>query len=240
MVVALLSAPIGSGKTTAIQNLVRAAVTRGSKVVIAVPTLQLALEWTRNLSDLKVHNLASFANFFKMFEKFKCPKEAEITRDLDCAETQNNIRRRYCKSCPFVGKCGYANQYNEQKLREADVVIMQHAHLTSRKTREAISNLHADMLVIDEDCLESVLEHVEFPSNLVNEIRGLIDSGFPELEPLLEWQRKLGRPSGELKISRKQLLLLRDHLFNEGHADTLAQLMQLKSCYEENEELTTA
>lgn len=145
----------GLGKTRLMVRIADELLRQGKKVLFIVATHDIAREVESELDKFNSQPIsaASHAEHFRGIEN-KCPYYSDIQDAISLGERSDAIQEKYCSVCPNNNECGYNFQYSEIRSRMA--VIIQHAHLTSRRMMELIKRLHFDAVFIDEDIVDRV------------------------------------------------------------------------------------
>lgn len=184
----LLSCFQGAGKSYTISELTAELSRKGKKVLIAVPTSELAMEQKKRLKQL--HNVESFVlmshkNIFSEtgLSNFDCPSYPDIQDQVSLGVPSLDFKSKICQSCPYLNRCAYPNQYKQVMEDSKNIVIIQHAHLQCQEVVYELLKKSFDVLFIDESFISSCYASVP------------IDSRIPELLDMvtIPWANSLGR-----------------------------------------------
>lgn len=188
--------PQGCGKSVSI---VRASmeelVKLGMKVIVAVPSTDLALEYKKDLQAKGVNSfiLSSHKSTFD-------PKRRERVTDLVCpffdemqeleklGVSNSTIKESFCSSCVHNEECPYPRQYSEVLDPVHQVVIIQHAHFSCQEVIFDLMSKGFNIIYIDETFIESLFKFVPVA---LRDISALREAGKqyqqPWAEELADW-----------------------------------------------------
>lgn len=194
--------PQGGGKTFVMVRIADELLRQGKKVLFIVATHDVAREIENMLDDLNDQpvSAASHAEHFRGIEN-KCPYYSDIQDAISLGERSDAIQEKYCSVCPNNNECGYNFQYSEIQSRMA--VIIQHAHLTSRRMMELIKRRHFDAVFIDEDIVDrvcSVTKITEEEKNFLQQ-RSYKSAW---AKTLLRWLKNGHRTAEKISLSKEE------------------------------------
>lgn len=206
----------GFGKTYGlVQSSIAELVKIGRKVLVAVPTVELASQYRDELK--KNHNvgvfiLASHKGHFNPEKKDTrlscddCPFYDEIQRLDSLGVSSSTYKADYCANCPLASDCSYPAQYTEVQEPEHDVVIIQHAHFSCQEVLFELMKKNFDVLFVDETFIDSMFKFIPITTN---DIELLEKCGFDWTTSLARWlkeehipSRKLNPPELELQLTK--------------------------------------
>ena len=163
----LVASPQGAGKSWKISDWAADYASKGKKVLIAVPTADLATEHANRIKARgeKAFVLMSHKNIFRKKKelgiKFDCPYSKEIQDLTFLGVPSSTAKEDYCEKCPFLEKCYYPRQYSEVMDEEYSIVIIQHAHLSCQEAIYEILKKQFDVMFIDESFLDSMYKAIK-------------------------------------------------------------------------------
>lgn len=218
----LLASFQGSGKSFFVDEITTELAKSGKKILIAVPTADLAIEHKKrietdingNATGVKAFVAMSHANLFKkMNPGFDCPEETEINRLYKLGASSGTWKNTFCKKCPFANECPYPNQYKSIVEDNHDVVIIQHAHFTCRETLFSIMQNRYDVMFVDEAFIDNTYKIVK-PKQIELEILDTFALEIPWAQPLKTWLENGGyakqdKDTSTLRPTETQLELIK-------------------------------
>ncbi len=204
----LLASSMGSGKSFAVSKWTADIAKRGYKVLIAVPTAELALEHQKRLKHLGQSSfiLMSHKNIFKYKDElgfsFDCPFYSEIQDQSELGVEAGEYKNRYCKQCPFYNDCYYPRQYAEVKEPEHQIVIIQHAHFSCQEVIYELGKKGFDVLFIDETFTNNIYKSIKVHRH---ELDKLFESHYDWANTLYAWLMGRELPRGKMKPKETEL-----------------------------------
>lgn len=154
----LLSSFQGAGKSYTISELTAELYKKNKKVLIAVPTAELAIEQKTRLKN--IHGVDSFVlmshkNIFEHLSPFDCPSYPSIQDQVSLGVPSAYFKSSICSKCPFLSRCAYPDQYTRVMDQDKKVIIIQHAHLQCQEVVYELLKKGFDCLFIDESFISS-------------------------------------------------------------------------------------
>lgn len=214
----LLASPMGSGKSVLVSNVTSELAKLGAKVLIAVPTGELAKEHKERLEALghKAFVLLSHNSIFKLQkdgktileQDFECPDLEYIQFLEDLGVSSQVYKKQVCKNCPFYERCPYPTQYGRVEEEHHNIVIIQHAHFSVMKALYHILEKKFDVLFVDESFLGNTIKTVKVSSQEMDKLESFTNINW--VEPLLSWLRVGGYPSGKINATEEELTALQN------------------------------
>jgi len=166
----LLASPQGSGKSFKIDELTVSLAKKGHRVLISVPTGNLAIEHKNriekdldgNPTGIKAFVVMSHKNLFdKLNPGFDCPEEGNIQYLYNLGISSSVWKGAYCKKCPYAKDCPYPTQYKKVVEDAPQVVIIQHAHLSCKETMFSIMQSKYDIMFVDEAFIDNCHKRIK-------------------------------------------------------------------------------
>lgn len=194
----LLASCTGTGKSFMIDTVSTDLAIRGFRVLIAVPTSDLAMEHKKRIEDNLKGSPSKIEPYVvmshrKIFEKnnpgFDCPEQAEIDRLYDLGVSSSLWKKSYCNKCPFKKQCPYPDQYTKLVEENPSIVIIQHAHLSCKETMFSIMQSKYDVMFVDEAFIDSCQKIIR-PKTMELEILDSFSGEFLWAKLLTEWLNK--------------------------------------------------
>lgn len=173
MVIKVLKAPAGSGKTQAYVNLIASTIPQ-KLIEVYVPTIKLAEEIKRAIDQRgTIHRVSVIKgrdqvnnNQGKLCQRHILAK-AVISKGVSVFPTMCMQRTQYgTQSCPHYDYCNYIAQYHGCNVR-----IYTHAHLLLERTM--LDEKKPDLVVIDEDFTQKLVEQIDIPFSLLSHVGGI-------------------------------------------------------------------
>lgn len=194
----LLASPQGAGKSVLLDDMAVELARQGYKVLMAVHSADVALEHERRIVERGSHAFLCMSHnkhFTKNNPGFDCPDFLPIQEYAELGLGASAIKKAFCESCPFENQCPFPNQYTEVREPEHNIVIIQHAHFTSRDAMMSLIQKRFDVLMIDEGFIDKLLVNHK-ASEL--EWTLLRDLGFGWTDDLADWMEHGGYPQGKV------------------------------------------
>lgn len=204
----LLASSMGSGKSWSVAKWAADFSKQGFKVLIAVPTAKLAMEYRQWIKEEgeEVFNLLSHKNTFTMKKelglKFDCPYYDRIQTMCDLGVSSTTYKEQYCDRCPFLDKCYYPRQYSEVQEDIYNIVVIQHAHLQCQEVVHKLLQKEFDVLFVDESFIKITYEAIKVP---FWETEILKEFEFGWVKKLVDWVECRAIARGKLDPSEKEL-----------------------------------
>ena len=210
-----------SGKSYTTDSLAVALANRGKRVLISVPTGELALQHKKTIESMGqkafvvMSHLNTFGHQSKKKKKirladFDCPDFENIQFAIDLGVSSTVYKKRYCKGCPFANQCPYPKQYKKVKNRDDMIVIIQHAHFTTRETLYAIVNSGFDALFIDESFINDILVNIKPTQPEIEGLKHFSDT-IQWIPRLLDWFSMSGYPIGKIDADENDLMSIKNY-----------------------------
>lgn len=218
----LIASPLGSGKSFFTDNLAAELVKLGKKVLIAVPSGDIAIEHSKRLTaagvalgiDIKPFMVMSHKNLFYKFRPgFNCPKYQEIQHEIQLGISTNTLKKRFCEGCKHKQECPFPEQY--VNVVDKNLVIVQHAHFTSGQAMTTILTGKFDFLFIDEEFINSLITKLK-PKEMELEVLRKFQDKIRWIDPLLKWMEKGGQGNAVISAGVKDLELLKYEIEETG------------------------
>lgn len=216
----LLSCFQGAGKSYTISELTAELSRKGKKVLIAVPTSELAMEQKTRLK--KLHGVESFVlmshkNIFSEtgLSSFDCPSYPDIQEQVSLGVPSGDFKQKFCASCPLLNRCAYPDQYKRVMDVDKNIVIIQHAHLQCQEVVYELLKKSFDVLFIDESFISSCYASVPIDSR-IPELLDMLTPGW--CSSLAKWLRGKSRPGAWITPTDAELYLVKQAFETDGLA----------------------
>jgi hypothetical protein len=197
----LIASGQGAGKSYWTDQTAADLAKQGYKVLIAVPTANLAMQHAENIKSFgeKAFILMSHKNLFEKYDPgFECPEFDNIQYYEKLGLQSQDYKQKYCSKCPFNDKCPFPNQYSQVKEEDYKVVIIQHAHF---KAREVMYNLiyskGFDVLFIDESVVDNTISKIKPLESELEAFGAFLK--FPWMDDIMTWFKDGGYPDKKLR-----------------------------------------
>lgn len=207
----LVASVPGAGKSFAISEWAAELAKQGYKVLLAVPTADIAIEHRQRIREhgeeafVHLSHKSTFAKKDDLGFSFDCPYFGEIQAAINIGVSSTNYKAAYCRGCPFEEKCYYPRQYSEVMEDQYKIVIIQHAHFSCQEVIYELAKKEFDVLFIDESFINSMYQSIKV-HKWEQELLEKFD--FRWMEKLVDWLRGDKVPKGVLNPSQRDLELV--------------------------------
>lgn len=204
----LLASPQGAGKSVSASKWASDLARRNYKVLLAVPTADLALEHLERIREAgeDAFVLMSHKNIFMNKERlgfnFECPSHTEIQELMMLGVSSYEYKNEYCKGCPLLSKCYYPNQYTEVLDPKHKIVIIQHAHFSCQEVIYDLMKKDFDVLFVDETFINNVYVSIKihpYEWKVISELKLKWGDKF------VKWLRGIDPPGSQLFVKEEDL-----------------------------------
>ena len=209
----LLASSQGSGKSVWLDNLAVKYARAGKKVLIAVPTGNLAMDHQKRIikQGEKPYVLMSHKNLFgKLNPGFTCPYAYEIQSLSKLGVSNGCLKKEYCKNCDNEQVCPFPRQYARMLEVDSKIFICQHAHFTTTEIAKYLKQMQFDIMFIDEEFISSLLVHVK-PTQLEKTLLKQFVGKVEWAERLYEWLCNGGYPKGFINAFEGELVSIKKY-----------------------------
>lgn len=226
----LLASPQGSGKSYSLSGWASELANRNYKVLIAVPTAELALEHLERIKDsggdafVLMSHKNIFANKEKLGFDFECPSYSEIQELMLLGVSSYEYKSEHCKGCPLLNKCYYPNQYTEVLDPKHKIVIIQHAHFSCQEVIYDLMKKEFDVLFVDETFINNTYVSIKVQDY---EWRMLEKFKFKWLDRFISWLRGVSPPGSNLFVKEEDLRKIKKEFTRLGVDYRIPDLIRL-------------